>query len=184
MANMGAILDIRKGMISAILNLHVALMPPTKFRLNLIRVREQIWFQDFQDGHQWPSWIAEQNDFGNSESLCRANGNHQVSAQSDLRFGRRCPLKNFKMAAIGYQNGTILAILNLYAACCSDPSHQVSAQSDIWFDRRCRLKNFKMAAVSWISEWKDFSNSKSLCHCDASHQFLAQSTYSLGGDVI
>ena len=31
------------------------------------------------------------------------------------------------------------------------------------------LKNFKMAA-----ERKDFSNSESLCHCDASHQFSAQ----------
>ena len=26
-------------------------MPPTKFALNLITVREQTWFQDFQDGH-------------------------------------------------------------------------------------------------------------------------------------
>ena len=29
-------------------------------------------------------------------------------------FGRRCRLKNFKIAAVGYRNGTILAILNLY----------------------------------------------------------------------
>ena len=28
---------------------------------------------------------------------------------------------------------------------------------------------------SWISERKDFSNSESLYHCDASHQVLAQS---------
>ena len=28
---------------------------------------------------------------------------------------------------------------------------------------------------SWISEWKDFSNFESLCHCDASHQVSAQS---------
>ena len=37
-----------------------------------------------------------------------------VLAQSDLRFGRRCGLKNFKMAAIylGYWNRTSLAILN------------------------------------------------------------------------
>ena len=26
----------------------------------------------------------------------------------------------------------------------------------------------------WISEWKDFSNSESLCHCDASHQVSPQ----------
>ena len=32
-------------------------------------------------------------------------------SQSDLRFGKRCRLKNFKN--LGYRNGTILAILNL-----------------------------------------------------------------------
>ena len=44
-----------------------------------------------------------------------------------------------------YQNGTILAILNL-----CDASHQVSAQSDLRFGRRCRLKKFKMAAMAAI----------------------------------
>ena len=51
------------------------------------------------------------------ESLCHCDASHQVSAQSTLGFGRRCRLKNFKMAAhddhLGSRNGTILAILNL-----------------------------------------------------------------------
>ena len=33
----------------------------------------------------------------------------------------------------------------------------------------------------WTLERKDFGNSESLCHCDASHQ---DPTYSLGGDDI
>ena len=39
-----------------------------------------------------------------------------------------------------------------------------------------------MATVrpSWISKRNDFSNSESLCHCDASHQVLAQSTLWFG----
>ena len=41
---------------------------------------------------------AEQ--FNNSESSCHPNASHQVSAQSDLLFERRCGLKNFKMVAI------------------------------------------------------------------------------------
>ena len=45
---------------------------------------------------------------------------HQVSAQYDLRFGRRFRLKNFMIAPmavnLGYQNGMILAILYLYVA--------------------------------------------------------------------
>ena len=63
----------------------------------------------------WPSWISEWNDFSNFESLYQCDASHQVSAQSDLQFGSRCRLKKFKMAAghLGYQNGTILAILNL-----------------------------------------------------------------------
>ena len=31
---------------------------------------------------------------------CRSDASHQVSSQSDLWFGRRCLLKNFKMAAV------------------------------------------------------------------------------------
>ena len=75
---------------------------------------------------------------------------------------------------LGYQNGMILAILNLCVTVM--PSHQVLAQSDLRFGRRCRFKSFKMTArPSWLSERKDFSNSESLCHFDASHQVLAQS---------
>ena len=81
-------------MILAILTLHVAPMPPTKFGLNLTG----LWFQDLKNGR--PSWIAKRNDFSNSESLSHSNASHQVSAQSDLRFGRRCHLNNFKMAAM------------------------------------------------------------------------------------
>ena len=55
-----------------------------------------LWFKDFQDA----SWISEQNDSSNSESLCHSDASHQVSPQSDLRPGRRCCLKNFKMTAI------------------------------------------------------------------------------------
>ena len=39
------------------------------------------------------------NDFSNSKSLFYSDASHQVSAQSYLRFGRRCRLKNLKMAA-------------------------------------------------------------------------------------
>ena len=49
---------------------------------------------------------------------------------------------------LGYQNGTILAILNLYVA--PMPPHQVLAQSDLRFGRRCRLKNSKIVAMAAI----------------------------------
>ena len=64
------------------------------------------------------AWISERNDFSNSESLCRFDASNQVSAQSDLWFGRRCRLKNFKMAAVAAISdiGTerFFAFLNFY----------------------------------------------------------------------
>ena len=38
--------------------------------------------------------------FSNSESPCHPDASHQVLAQSDLLYGKRCGLKNFKMAAM------------------------------------------------------------------------------------
>ena len=38
--------------------------------------------------------------FSTSESLCHCDTYHQVLAQFDLWFGRRCCLKNFKLAAM------------------------------------------------------------------------------------
>ena len=90
----GGHLGYPNGTILAILNLCVAPMPSIKFRLNLT----------YGLGGEWPpwrqSWISERNNFSNSESLCNCDASHQVLAQSDLQFGRRCLLKNFKMAAM------------------------------------------------------------------------------------
>ena len=86
-----------------ILNLYVTPMPPIKFRLN----PTYGLFEEFQDGHH-----------SNSESLCHCDASHQVWAQSNLLFRRRCHLKNFKMAGghLGYRNEKILVILNLCVA--------------------------------------------------------------------
>ena len=87
-----------------ILNLHVTQMPPTKFGLNLTYRSGTglVWIFS-----RWPlrppSWISEQNNFSNSESLCCSDASHQVSAQSDLRwFGKICQLKIFKIADITF----------------------------------------------------------------------------------
>ena len=54
----------------------------------------------------------ERDEFSNSASLYLSDISHQLSAQSDLRF------EGFKDDSrgghLGYQNGTTLAILNLY----------------------------------------------------------------------
>ena len=119
----------------------------------------------------------ELNDFSNSESLCHCDASHQVSAQSNTVWE--------KMSFEEFQNGhygghlrflkkMILAILNLYVTLMSPIKFWLNLT---WFGRRCRLKNYKVAA---LLERNNFSNSESLCHCDASHQVLAQSDLRLG----
>ena len=56
-------------------------------------------FEEFQDCHHGGHLDIGAERFSNSESSCHPNASHQVSAQSDLLFGRS-GLKNFKMVAI------------------------------------------------------------------------------------
>ena len=97
--------------ILAILSLYNCPKPPIKFQLSLTYCR----LKNFKMAPWRPSWISERNDFSNFESLCHCDASHQVLAQSSFRFDRRCRLK-FYGGQLGYRNGTILAILNLYVA--------------------------------------------------------------------
>ena len=55
----------------SILNLHVAPMPLTRFGLNLkLPSGSRHGLKIFKMASWQPSWISEQNDFSNSESLC------------------------------------------------------------------------------------------------------------------
>ena len=80
-------------------------------------VWEEILSEEFQDGHRG-SHLGYRNGMTLAiPNVCHCDASHQVWAQSNLQFGRRCRLKNMKMAGhLEYQNGTILTILNLYVA--------------------------------------------------------------------
>ena len=83
-----------------------------------------MWFQDFQDDH--------------------SDAYHQVSAQSNLRFGRRCYLKTFKMAAM--DPSWILErndFCNSVSLCRSDASHQVSAPYNLWVWEEMSFEEFQ-----------------------------------------
>ena len=58
-------------------------------------------------------------DFSNSESLCHCDASHQVAAQLDTVW-EEMSFKEFQDGChgshLGYQNGMILAILNLHVA--------------------------------------------------------------------
>ena len=106
-------------------DLYVAPMPPIKFRLNLTYGfgGDIIWRIS-----RWPlSWILERNNFSNSESLCHCDTSHQVLAESNLRFGRRCRLKNFKMATMDIWTEQSLQFWNSMSLPCLPNSF-----SSIW----------------------------------------------------
>ena len=141
---------------------------PPSFLSIWLTVPEQIAIEDLQDGRgRCCSKIFKMADnFSNSESLCCSDASHQVLAQSDLWFGRRCHLKNFKMATM------ILAILNLCVTVMLSIKFWLNPTYGLGGDVVWRISRWQ---PSWISEWNNFSNSESLCCSNASHQVLAQS---------
>ena len=90
------------------------------------------------------------------------NASHQVSAQSDLRFERRCCFEELQkgnhISYLEYDNGTILAILNFHVALM--PSNKFWLHSTY----------YSGADIVWrVSRWRpfcklernDFKNSES-----------------------
>ena len=57
----------------------------------------------------WPSWIFDRHNFSLFRSRSHPVAKEQVSAQSDLRFEKRCRKLIFKMAAV-------VAILDILSA--------------------------------------------------------------------
>ena len=93
-------------MILATGNLYVAPMPPIKFWVMwTYGLGGDVMCKITKWQPWWPSWILERKFFGNSESLCHSDVSHQVSAQSNLLFWRRCCLKNFKIATMAMTYG-------------------------------------------------------------------------------
>ena len=61
-------------------------------------------FEEFQAR---PSWISEQNDFSNFESLCHCDASHSSFSSIGQGLGGG-------VSHLGYRNRGILAILNLF----------------------------------------------------------------------
>ena len=102
--------------------------PPTKFRLNLTYSFGANVVSRFS---WWPP-IPERNDCSNSESLCRSNAFHHFFSSIRLTVWEEMLFEGFQDGRrgghLGYRNGRIFAILNLYVALM--PAI-VSAQSDM-----------------------------------------------------
>ena len=71
--------------------------------------------------------------FINFESLCHCDASHQVSAQSDLGFRRRCRRISRWSPWRPFCKSERNDFSNFESLCHCDASHQVSAQSDrVW----------------------------------------------------
>ena len=104
----------------AILNLYITLILPVMFRLNQTYGSEEMSSEGFQYGRLVAilEFEAERNDFNNPDSVFCSDASRQVSVLADLWFGGDVVWKVSiwpSSSHIGYQNGTILAILNLCA---------------------------------------------------------------------
>ena len=131
--------------ILASLNFLVAQMLPTKFWLNPTchSGADVVW------RFSWRlSLKSEQNDFSNSESLCRSDTFHQVSAQSNYRFWKisRWP---------PWRNETILAISNLYVSPMPSTEYHLNPTCRSGADVVWRFSRWLPWRSSWITEQND-----------------------------
>ena len=72
---------------------------------------------------------------------------------------------------LDYQYRMILAILNLCGTVMPPIKFWLILTYRLGGDVVCIISRWLQWRPSWILEWNDFSNSESLCHCDASHHF-------------
>ena len=168
----------------AILNLHVTPLLPTMVGLNPTYRSGAHMVWKFSRWPPWgPSWISEQHDFSNSESLCSSmppikfqlNPTYSLGGDVVWRFSRWLTWQPYwKSGRNNFSNST--------SPCGPNASRQVWAQSEAdtvsrfsrWLPAQAAIQltvweetsfeRFKMAtmASSWIPEWNNFSNSESL----------------------
>ena len=144
---------------------------PSSFYSIQYTVLEEMSFEEFQDGpHGGHPGISEQNNFSNSESLYHSD---PIKFLLNPTYG---------LGHLGYRNGTILAILNLYNA----PKLHIKFRLNLtWFGRRCRKKIFKMAHIAAILDIGTILTILNLCiTMTLPFKFWLNPNYSLGGDVV
>ena len=128
-----------------------------------LRIPEQMWFQDFQDGRLGETILAILSLY--------------VTPMPPIKFwlnptpfGRRCRLKNFYGSHdghLGYQNGTILAIL-IGLDKMLPSKFGVNWPFGSVEEAKNRFSRWRPWRPSWISDRHDFSYFLSTSHPDAS----------------
>ena len=147
---------------------------PSSFSWIQLKVWEEMSFEEFQDGHLG---------YQNGTILAILNlyvASHQVSAQSDLLFGRRCHLKNG--GHLVYRNIMFLAILNLYVTVMPPIMFWLNPTYGLGWDVIWRISRWPPWWPSWILELKDFSKFESPIATMPLTKFQLNPTYGSGGE--
>ena len=156
---------------------------PSSFGSIQLMVWEEMSFDDFQDGHRgghlgyWNRMIlAILNLYITSMPPIKFWFNPTYGLGGDVvwRISRLPPWRPPWISG-----RTILAILNLNNVPMPPIKFHLNLTYGLGGDVVWRISRWPPWWPCWILEWNNFSNSESLCHCDASHQVLAQSNYGL-----
>ena len=157
---------------------------PSSFRSIQLTVWEKMSFEEFQYGCHG-GHLGYQNGtilaFTISMSLrCLPSSFGSIGPMvwEDMSFEEFQDGRHGSLLA--YRNGRILVILNLCIAPMPPIKFQLNQTYGLGGDVVWRISRWLPRQPSWISERNDFSNSESLCHCDASHQDSAQSDLLFG----
>ena len=174
----GCHLGYRNGTILAIPNLYNATMPPmlpSRFSSIWHMVWEKISFEEFQHGSRG-SHLGYRNGRISVSLWCLPSsfGSIRLKVWEEIKF-EEFQDGHHRGGHLGYWNRTILAILNLYVAPMPPIKFRLNLTYGLGGDVVWRISRWPPRWPSWILEKNNFSNSESLCHCDASHQVLAQS---------
>ena len=120
-------------------------------------------FEEFQDGHH-----DAHLGYWNRTILVILNLYVHIASMPPIKFrlhltyGLGDVVWRLSRWSLGYQNGTISAILNLYVTPMPPIKFRLNLTNGLGRD--------VIWIISWISEWNDFSNSESLCHFNVFHQ--------------
>ena len=168
----------------AILNLCVPVMPPIKFQLNPIySLGEDVDWRISRWPPWYPTWISEKNDFSNSEFLCHwllptkfwLNLTFCLGGDVIWRISRWHPWWPFWLSernnfSISESLCTPMVAIKLWF----NPTYGLGGDVVWEFQDGCHSGHFGYRNGTILAILK------SLCHCDASHQVLAQSDLRFG----
>ena len=134
-------------------------MLPTQFKVNKPFGSGEEVKNRFSRWLPWrPSWISNQNDFSQFQSISHPDASYQVSSQLAFGFRRRSEKKDFQDGHHGGHNGFPISMLLVNFDLQVTLMHPTKFGVNRPFSSGVEEKNrFSRWRPSWISDWNYFS---------------------------